>query len=1312
MAATDQHYRNQKTLDIVFAVSCVLMLISTIWMFVQDYNREFKQVQRDFRDVEAAVNDRMMLARLPDVAEVKARREKVEAARKELADTQENVAQLAREIQVRRDRQDAKTRSLKADFDAQSSYLVQTRDELNIATGAEKTRLENKMVAQEKDLDKLGADLTEAQKELEKIDAEYKTKVRKELGPKEEALSNAEDNLKKLTNEFDRFAKAAAQKTWKFGDTFRNLPILDAFNSPTRINQIVLPELTIDYSFKEVPRYDRCMTCHLGVDRGMFDRDALWAIGTAPEELTEKLQTARTILLEREKSGENLGFDPSDLPTKVRTMKLTKGQVTMYATHPRLDLFLDTNSPHPAQKFGCTICHNGQGSATDFNLASHAPANAHQEHEWQKTYEWSPNHDWDFPMLSNRFTESSCLKCHHQVTDLVTKGSQKEAPKVTRGYDLVRENGCFGCHEISGRKAGRSIGPDLRLEPVPPLDWLTPSEQTKLRSDPLNVPGTFRKVGPSLRRIVEKTNEEWTRKWIASPRTFRPDTKMPHFYGLSNNTREALKADREAREKATGKPDPVPQEDFPDAEIHSIAHYLFAESAAHLKADDTYRRALIQDLTAGLKNMEERALSDKEKKDLDEVTKSFIDLALLSMPARAAEINSTGADVRRLEDRFYGLYRRQTELEAQKKQNSSDEDAIQTQIDALPAEREAVAKELSARTKDLIDEAKPIPIAKEVQTVDHGVASVKLLEEKATPETIEKGRKLFTEKGCLACHSHDGTEGRGKTSVAGEANFGPNLSRMAAKLVKPEAGNDARRWLYQWILNPNIHHPRTKMPYTRLEEAEARDVADWLLSQPVKDYDEKDPTAPESKTLRMLARVYLAKAPGMSRADLEEAIPLDMSQKIGFTEERLHSMARDAEEHRLTKGASDDDLKWYIGKKSISRLGCYGCHDVAGFEQGKPIGTALNDWGKKDPARIAFEDSESYVRTTNNIVPTRLTKKDVEERVKSLEQRKNRNNARLKELEATKEDDRSDDDRLELSDLRSLLPLSQLDEEELKELQERLKSGGPFWDFGKDGQVPYEKFFYEALEHQTRDGFLHQKLMEPRSFDYNRTRAWDDRLRMPQFKFGRARRHHDESEEDFRLRQTQEEAEAREAVMTFILGLVAENISPKYIYKPAPDRLAEVKGRQVLEKYNCVGCHQARSSVFEFKLPDDARRRLQEKAEASAKRYQEKYAFAGHNAWTGTGPTMENRLTAIANFNPAYNPTKSADEAPVRHGHPVDKEGRYDLRLNEALRFTDPTGMTHDLPAGESIGVAPPDVCANDRAVRRQVRRVDAAVLD
>src|SRR5262249_40016372 len=146
---------------------------------------------------------------------------------------------------------------------------------------------------------------------------------------------------------------------------------------------------------------------------------------------------------------------------------------------------------------------------------------------------------------------------------------------------LVKENGCFGCHEIASIKSGRAVGPDLRLEPTPPLDWLTSAEQVKAKSDALNPPGQQRKVGPSLRRLTEKSNPEWAAKWIKDPRGFRPDTKMPHFYGLSTNSKGAL---------------PDGQKDFPDAEVASITYYLFVESQRYLEGKSTPFLAVQMDL--------------------------------------------------------------------------------------------------------------------------------------------------------------------------------------------------------------------------------------------------------------------------------------------------------------------------------------------------------------------------------------------------------------------------------------------------------------------------------------------------------------------------------------------------------------------------------------------------------------------------------------------------------------------------------------------------------------------------------------------
>ena len=70
------------------------------------------------------------------------------------------------------------------------------------------------------------------------------------------------------------------------------------------------------------------------------------------------------------------------------------------------------------------------------------------------------------------------------------------------------------------------------------------------------------------------------------------------------------------------------------------------------------------------------------------------------------------------------------------------------------------------------------------------------------------------------------------------------------------------------------------------------------------------------------------------------------------------------------------------------------------------------------------------------------------------------------------------------------------------------------------------------------------------------------------------------------LRVSKEEAEAREAVMTFVLGLVAEPVPAKFVHQPTGDKLAEVMGRKVLEKFNCAGCHNLEPETYQFSTAD------------------------------------------------------------------------------------------------------------------------------
>lgn len=1155
MAATDKNYRNQKALDIVFGVSCVLMLISIVLMFAQDYYRGWKRVQRQFRDVDEAVTQRPLLADVTDEMLTQA-----EAAEGEAAESRKNVDQVKSEnasaIQkalATRDKRQELAASLKADFDSKQSLYVIAVD-LRDESPARSAALQAVVNSRLQEVEELGAKLAQATRELNDAEGELLV-ARKPVADAEAVLAKKEDALKRVTGKVDTIAKAVAKKRWGFGDWVRALPVIDGFASPYKIKQVTLEDYTIDYSFKRVTRYDRCQTCHLGMEQDKFSPEALKDIAKAePSDADrKKLQRIRDFYERRKKSGESIGFDPSDLPTDALSVKLTEAQQSQFAAHPRLDLFVEANSPHPVEKFGCTSCHSGQGSSTDFENASHTPSTMEQKEQWVKHHSWEATHggDWEYPMLAKRFVESSCLKCHHQVTDLVRYGSKEEAPKLLKGYNLVREFGCFGCHEIAGTKRGVEVGPDLRLEPALPLEAMSPAEREKALADLQNPPGAMRKVGPSLYRLTEKTNEDWVRKWVNDPRGFRPSTRMPHFFNLSNNSPGVL---------------PDEQKAFPDAEVRSIAHYLMVESRAYLEGNDLYRRILV--------NRREQ------------------------LKKQAAQESLSAADAREL--RLLENWSRQEQLENQmQRQPLSEKDRKELQdLRGLTERIELPVLQL---------QSKPAPLTDKTLVDGEGktVSLPALPTGEALTQEIAQGAQLFRERGCLACHQHEGTAQEVKytrnnlqqtvRSVTSEATFGPDLTRIAAKLGSDKGdANAKRRWLTQWILNPTVHFPRTRMPITHLTVEQAAAVADWLLGQqnnPPADWKEIPDT--DMKTLRALTFMYLVKAPNVSPREAEAAMNATGDEPPpGLSADK--DFKPDADERRLQKKVTADDLQWYIGKKALSRYGCYGCHDVPGFELGKPIGTPLNDWGKKDPERLAFEDIVPYVDEHYHQV-------------------------------------------------------------------DRITNEKGFGPESKEGKPPFERYFFDALEHHVREGFLYQKLNEPRSYDYHRLRAWDDRLKMPQFKFAHhpARPLEGESQEQADARV---ELEARDAVMTFVLGLVAEPTPSKYLPAPSPDRHAEIKGRQVLDKFNCAGCHEVRPGIYEFKVPTkrtdrpgDLLTTLDQDYDKAAPSLLTDHIFPNHNAWTGA-PPVNNRLLVYGVDRKQLD--KEANEPPA-----------FSIRLTHALRY-------------------------------------------
>jgi mono/diheme cytochrome c family protein len=234
------------------------------------------------------------------------------------------------------------------------------------------------------------------------------------------------------------------------------------------------------------------------------------------------------------------------------TLTVRRGLVHPFASHPRLDLYVGASSPHPMSEFGCTVCHGGQGSATSFPWASHTPDSEADRGRWRKEHGWAANEFWLDPMRPARFAESACLKCHHQVVDLAAseRFPQPPAAKLLRGYELVLQYGCFGCHDITGIADGRALGPDLRVEPSD-----SAAEQEH--------PGTLRRPGPSLRHLAAKLDGDFVRRWLADPEELRPGTRMPKSFGLLEHVSGELHAETTRRESV---------------EMRAAADFLLAES--------------------------------------------------------------------------------------------------------------------------------------------------------------------------------------------------------------------------------------------------------------------------------------------------------------------------------------------------------------------------------------------------------------------------------------------------------------------------------------------------------------------------------------------------------------------------------------------------------------------------------------------------------------------------------------------------------------------------------------------------------------
>ncbi len=846
----------------VFALSSFVMLLSVILMMKQDHDDEWRPIQQKNFQLEAKILKVELKALESDSFKIQAAelQQHIDAAKlalkksKAVPETVKLFATLERQ-QRTVDRLEVELKSKNALRDeSRADFDLAVRDALPAAMTADRM---NFFESRQQTVNKAQVKLDTAKAEVAATTKSTKliTKELDDLVALREKVTSDDVRVRAALEKIQPTSLISSMKR-----SMMQLPIIDGFNSPLKIVQDWMPNLRQTLGMAKIARFDRCRTCHQNIDKTISGGFAALPAGHPSTD---------------------------DVATWVSENKFPQP----YATHSNTELFCTASSPHPVEKFGCTICHDGQGSGTSFGNAEHTPDNPHLADVWHEEYGYHANHFWEYPMQPNRFAESTCIKCHHGMTELgVNPKFGASAPKAFKGYQLIQKYGCFGCHEMNGYDGGVAIGPDLRLEPQ------TKEDLARIATDPTQVAGKYRKVGPSLRHIAAKTNSSWIQYWTEIPSRFRPTTKMPQFFNQSEHLTES--------------------------------------DAAHTKVLETIE-------LAGIANV-------------------------------------------------------------------------------------------------LLSSSQPIDLLKPVE----GYAA-----------NAERGKKLFTERGCLACHQHGAVPGT-------TADFGPNISDIHQKIRRNPDNPAFSDWLYTWIREPQRYHARTKMPNLFLDAYKdvdgttqidpAADITAFLLSHgppgefPVGEVDTTE--------LDKLVSLFLRKG-RFSKEKADEIVltgAFDM-KKANVIGDEAALASEDGSP--ITNAAEWCNRKLeFVGRKTISRYGCYACHDIPGYESARPIGVALQDWGRKDTSKLGFEHVEEFLHHHGEPAGSKFS---------------------------------STLDRVE-------------------EATVAMSSGQD-----KNGDMSGEEveremsiaFFFESLQHHGRPGFIWQKLRGPRTYDYEKTetKGYDERLRMPKF---------------------------------------------------------------------------------------------------------------------------------------------------------------------------------------------------------------------
>jgi cytochrome c2 len=704
--------------------------------------------------------------------------------------------------------------------------------------------------------------------------------------------------------------------------------IIRTIVGPFQIQQVVLHWIEYEREV-DIEQVDRCHTCHMGADSG--------------------------------------NYTDASIPKQFRT-------------HPNRSTLLAT---HPIDQYGCTACHQGQGRATD--MLSHSAWRL-EEHHGEERWHFQGDHYWEDPLLPvgdlHRIVidgsndelaiklgkaKWETISIDHRTPELSAKNPEtrpeykdeaeflgalqekvakvvlQDADVASKWHAVVRkvsnriqigveqndpsqhiaakEVPSFGLR-FPDPELGRMLGfgEQSEITTKQPLQTAIAPPSVPIRSDAMESVDKDGRYHPPRGALGLQVPDEMRNRFIQALPEVESGCLRCHTGDLDLKPRAskakhiAAKLDYEKAEAAK-KADPAAYKKAHDGSDNLPA--VPADPASLIDPVPTFAegRALFKKLNCtGCHILDGFPWDRNSGPSLDRVTAKVAPEWLLTWIR----------DPRgwRAKTRMPNLWPKPLDP-ASKRPYPPSAPEYQKWEAQMREETIAVASYLIERSDNPASrhgapkDAKPLAVA--------GYADV-------PGASIEKGKLVFESYGCQGCHARsDADTPEEKLPEAWrrrERDVAPTLSNLGGKTTAD--------WIAYWVEEPSRYWHGTKMPSLRLTREEAASAGKYLSSLKSK------PLSPASAEASEVALVS-------DTAKRNEKVPC--TQAGGTLMSRVE-----------------------CGEKLIGYYGCFGCHEISGFEKSAPVAPELLAWAKKDVTTLDFGYAlaDHHLQTTETFATLKL----------------------------------------------------------------------------------------------------------------------------------------------------------------------------------------------------------------------------------------------------------------------------------------------------------------------------------------------------